>query len=81
VLAILGISAIIYPLTVKKNTTWLEIPLSLLAAIAVLIIASDVTLDNSATAYISRADGLVLLLFFSIFLVYNLKNSSRQPGG
>jgi cation:H+ antiporter len=72
VLGILGISAIIYPLTVKKNTTWLEIPLSLLAAVAVLIIANDAFLDGSVANYISRADGLVLLLFFAIFLVYNL---------
>jgi cation:H+ antiporter len=73
VLGILGISAIIHPLTVKKNTTWLEIPLSLLSAVAVLIIVNDVFLDASVANYIARADGLVLLLFFAIFLVYNLK--------
>src|SRR3989338_8597800 len=35
ILLILGIAAIIFPLTVKKNTTWKEIPLALLAVIAV----------------------------------------------
>jgi len=80
VLAILGISSILAPLTVKTNTTWLEIPLSLLAAVAVLIIASDVYLDNSAGDVISRADGLVLLLFFAIFLVYNLKIAKGGAG-
>jgi cation:H+ antiporter len=72
VLAILGISSIIYPLTVKRNTTWLEIPLSLLAAVAVLFIANDMFLDSAVSNLISRSDGLLLLLFFSIFLVYNL---------
>lgn len=72
VLGILGISALIYPLTVKSNTTWIEIPLSLLAAVCVLIIASDVWLDGSSTNLISRSDGIILLLFFLIFLVYNL---------
>ncbi|MFD2248007.1 calcium/sodium antiporter [Pontibacter ruber] len=72
VLGILGISSIIYPLTVKRNTTWLEIPLSLLAAIVVLVFASDAYLDQAVGNYISRADGIVLLLFFCIFLVYNL---------
>lgn len=80
VLAILGISAIIYPLAVKTNTTWLEIPLSLLAAITVFVIANDVLLDGSATNLISRADGLILLLFFSIFLVYNLKVAQSSTG-
>ncbi|MCC9168806.1 calcium/sodium antiporter [Pontibacter harenae] len=79
VLAILGISSLLYPLTVKTNTTWLEIPLSLLAAVAVLIIAGDVYLDNSTEGYISRAEGLLLLLFFSIFLVYNLKVAQSSP--
>src|SRR5690606_28857307 len=35
VLAIIGVSSLIYPLSVKTNTTWIEIPLSLLAAICV----------------------------------------------
>ena len=79
VLAILGIASILYPLSVKTNTTWLEIPLSLLAAVSVLVIASDVYLDGSAADVISRADGLVLLLFFLIFLVYNLKIAQSGP--
>lgn len=72
VLGILGISALIYPLTVKSNTTWIEIPLSLLAAICVFVVASDVVLDGATTNLISRSEGIVLLLFFLIFLVYNL---------
>ena len=72
VLGILGISALIYPLTVKSNTTWIEIPLSLLAGICVFVVASDVVLDGATANFISRSEGIVLLLFFSIFLVYNL---------
>jgi cation:H+ antiporter len=72
ILGILGISAIIYPLTVKTSTTWLEIPLSLLAAICVLIIGADMVLDDATTNVITRSEGIVLLLFFTIFLVYNL---------
>lgn len=72
ILGILGISAIIYPLTVKTSTTWLEIPLSLLAAICVLIIGADIFLDGGTADLISRSEGIILLLFFTIFLVYNL---------
>lgn len=72
VLGILGISALIYPLTVKTSTTWIEIPLSLLAAVCVLVIASDVFLDGLQVNLISRSEGIMLLLFFMIFLVYNL---------
>lgn len=71
VLAILGISSIIYPLTVKTNTTWIEIPLSLLAAICVYVIGADYLLDGQENL-ISRSDAITLLMFFLIFLVYNM---------
>ncbi|MCR9015304.1 calcium/sodium antiporter [Aquiflexum gelatinilyticum] len=80
VLGILGISAIVYPLTVKSNTTWIEIPLSFLAALVVLIVANDFLFNDGANNLISFGDGIILLLFFSIFLVYNIM-VSKQPGG
>jgi len=67
---ILGISAIIFPLAVKKNTVWKEIPLSLLAAVALGLMANDVLLDGATTSAITRIDGLMLLAFFIIFLWY-----------
>ncbi|MGB7784802.1 MAG: calcium/sodium antiporter [Salinimicrobium sp.] len=72
VLAILGVSALIAPLGVKTSTTWIEIPLSLLAAVTVFIVAADVFLDKASINVISRSEGIILLLFFLIFLVYNL---------
>lgn len=78
VLGILGISAIIYPLAVKSNTTWYEIPLSLLAAVVVLVITADVFLGESTQNIISRSDAIVLLLFFTIFLVYNVAVSKNE---
>ncbi len=71
-MGILGVSAIIYPLSVKKNTTWIEVPLSLLAAVAVMIVVHDRFFDNPSIDMISRTDGLLLILFFIIFLVYNI---------
>lgn len=77
VLGILGISALIYPLAVKSNTTWYEIPLSLLASIAVIVVASDVYFDHTSNL-ISRTDALILLLFFAVFLVYNIAISKSD---
>lgn len=76
---ILGISSIIYPLLIQKNTTWKEIPLSLLAAVVLGIMANDQWLDGSTTGnFISRIDGLVLLCFFVIFLVYTIEIAKNQ---
>ncbi|MCB0728888.1 MAG: calcium/sodium antiporter [Ignavibacteriae bacterium] len=77
VLCILGISSMVYPLTVKKDTTWLEIPMSLLAAVALFFLVSDVRFDGADFDFLSRTDGIILLLFFSIFLVYNIKVSQN----
>lgn len=72
VLFILGLSALIRPLVVNTTTTWLEIPLSLLAAMVVFVMAGDTLFDNAAASTISRVDGIILLLFFVIFLSYNI---------
>lgn len=73
ILGILGISAIVYPLTVKSNTTWIEIPLCFLSAVVLIIIANDKIIDGSGNSVISRIDGLLLLFFFMIFIVYTFQ--------
>jgi cation:H+ antiporter len=70
ILLILGISAIIYPLKVSKGTVWKEIPLTLLAAVLVGILANDKLIDGSSISALTRSDGLILLTFFVIFLYY-----------
>lgn len=67
VLAILGTTALITPLSVTKTTTWVEIPLAVFAAILVLILVNGEPSDT-----ITRAEGICLLCFFVIFLSYTL---------
>lgn len=72
ILAILGLSAAIYPLTVKSSTTWFEIPLCVLSALVMTVLASDLFIDGAKVSAITRIDGIILLLFFGVFLVYNI---------
>lgn len=78
ILLILGVSSIIFPLAVQKNTTWKEIPFSLLAAIMVGIMAADLYLDNNPTTAITRSEGLALLAFFFIFMYYIYESSKKE---
>jgi cation:H+ antiporter len=71
VFLILGVSSIIYPLSVTKGTVWKEIPLSLLAAIVLGLAANDHLIDNSNFSSLTRIDGLIFLCFFMIFLYYS----------
>ncbi|MDZ4225315.1 MAG: calcium/sodium antiporter [Candidatus Andersenbacteria bacterium] len=80
VLLILGVTAIIAPLAVKRSTIWSEIPLMLLASLAVLFLVNDGAIDGAGQSAVTRIDGLVLLLLFSIFLYYTY-GISRVKGG
>jgi cation:H+ antiporter len=71
--AILGITALIAPLLVQKNTVRIEIPFSLFAAIILLVLANFNFLPNEINM-VSRIDGVILLLFFGLFLFYVYKN-------
>ncbi|MDY6838423.1 MAG: calcium/sodium antiporter [Thermodesulfobacteriota bacterium] len=80
VFLILGVSSIIYPLTVTKGTVWKEIPLSLLAAVLLGILANDQLIDRRQFSSLTRIDGLVLLSFFIIFIYYSLSIAKRIEG-
>jgi len=72
-LLILGVAAIICPLIVKRATVNKEIPFSLLAILAVGILVNDFLIDGpngSIHNGLTRIDGLILILFFSIFIYY-----------
>lgn len=70
ILLILGTSALITPLAVQYNTTWKEIPFAVLAIIAVYFMSNDIFFDNASANFLSRTDGIILLLLFIIFLYY-----------
>ncbi len=80
ILLILGISGTIYPLIVTRGTVWKEIPLSLLAAFLLGILANDRLIDNDGSSALTRTDGLVLLSFFVIFIYYTLGIAKRIEG-
>lgn len=71
ILVILGLSAIIYPMAVKSPTIWIEIPLCLLSALILLVIANDGFLDFASNDMVSRADGILLIAFFFVFMYYS----------
>ena len=80
VFLILGISAIICPLAVGKGTVWKEIPLGLLAALLLGVMANDLLLDSADSSALTRIDGLVFLAFFIVFIYYTVGIANRIEG-
>ncbi|MFY0627376.1 MAG: calcium/sodium antiporter [Reichenbachiella sp.] len=74
---ILGISAVIYPLTVQKNALWKEVPYSLLATIVLFVIINDQLFFGAENNSASVIDGIILLVMFCVFLFYVFKNMQR----
>ena len=70
ILLILGISAIVYPLAVKKSTVTREIPFALLGMILVFTMGNDMFFDGTGFNAITRTDGFSLIAIFIIFLFY-----------
>lgn len=69
ILLILGVSSLFHPLTVKNNTVKKELPITLLITTLFAVLMSDSIFDKSKNIF-SRSDGIILLLFFTVFIYY-----------
>lgn len=70
ILLILGVSALIFPLPIQRNTILSEIPFSLAATFLVGFLANAVLFGDPNLLSVSRPDGLILLTFFFLFMSY-----------
>jgi len=76
---ILGISSVIYPLTVQRNALWKEVPYSLLATFVFFILVNDALFFEKDYNTLDTKDGIILLVMFVIFLAYIFMNLQRNP--
>ncbi|MBQ3307703.1 MAG: calcium/sodium antiporter [Bacilli bacterium] len=67
---ILGISALFHSLSVKNNTVKKELPITMMITIAFAVLLSDQLFDKSLMNSFTRGDGLILVLFFGVFIYY-----------
>ena len=79
-LLILGVTAVICPLPIKRNTILTEIPFSLIATLLVGFLANAKLFDAYTQLYISRSDGYLLLFFFLLFMayIYNIAKTNND---
>lgn len=74
---VLGAAALIAPISLHGQLIQRELPLLLLATCVLVILALDEPL-RSSSAVIDRADGLVLLCLFTIFIYVSVRGVIRQ---
>lgn len=81
VLLLIGIAAVIRPIKVKKDTVSKELPLLLLISTALIVLLLDVNLADAIINTFSRADAIICLLFFGIFLYYLIAMAHKNRRG
>lgn len=70
ILLIIGICALIKPVIVKNNTIKKEIPIVILMSTLLFFLMKDNLFDSSISNVVTRNDGFVILLFFTVFIYY-----------
>lgn len=78
VLVIIGVTAMVRPIVVETSILTKDIPLVVLSALVLLVMGNGVLLNGDSQAVITRSDGLILLLFFAIFMRYTFSQAKSQ---
>jgi cation:H+ antiporter len=74
---IVAVTALMRPLEIKNVIVSREAPMMILATVFALVLALDEQLSTGNNGF-DRADGLVLLLLFSVFLYYTISEVIDQ---
>lgn len=64
---IVGCAAMVAPMTISRSTVKKDIPFSVTASVLLILIAAD--------SFLGRWDGIILLVGFTVFMVYTLRQA------
>ena len=80
ILLIIGVAAVIHPITIKDNTIKKELPLTLLISTLIVVLMLDIKINNEAVNQVTRSDAIVILLFFLVFVYYLISLVKKKKG-
>ena len=75
---ILGVTAILTPLTITKASLKRDIPVNILATILLILLGMKYTIFGVGENCLSRVDALVLLSFFAGYMYISFKNDNSE---
>ena len=78
ILLILGLSSMFHSLKVKDNTVKKELPITLLMTTIFTVLLSDKLFDRGFNNTFTRSDGIVIILFFLVFVYYLIKMARNK---
>lgn len=74
-----GITCIIIPVGVEKSLITRDLPFSIIAALSVLLLSADMYFAGTKSNLITRSDGIILLLFFSVYMYSVFRSALEKP--
>lgn len=75
---ILGVTALIHPVEFTKNHLKRDLPFASLASVVLIIMGCDVMLGSGDVNVLTRGEGMVLLCFFAVFMVYTFLTGNDE---
>ena len=78
ILLILGVSSMFHSLKVKDSTVKKELPITLLMTTIFIVLLSDKLFDKGFNNTFTRSDGIVIILFFLVFVYYLIKMARNK---
>ena len=80
-LMILGVTALIAPITITKSNLRRDIPLNILVTALLIILGMNATIFGIGENQISRIDGAILLALFIGYIWYSFRSDSGDSDG
>ena len=80
VFVIMGVAVLIVPLKIGNDTVKKEIPILLLITLGFSVLFLDMTFYGSAYNSLAKTDGIILILFFAIFIYYLISILAKGKG-
>jgi cation:H+ antiporter len=70
ILLVLGLSAAIFPIPLKRESAILDAPFSVLVTLLLLMLANDAFIRHKSSNFLSPRDGMIMLTLFTLFMTY-----------
>lgn len=78
IMLILGITALICPVTITKSNRNVDIPLTLAVTVLLILLGMKQTLFGTGSNSIGRIEGILMLAAFALYLYVSFKKGSKQ---
>ncbi len=79
-LLVLGVTVLLVSVKIDGSIVKKQIPFSILAVLALFFLINSTLLNNAGQDGLMRSGGLVLILFFCIFLYYTFSVAKKEGG-